>query len=488
VQTAFDATARRFASLTFTPQQRADGRTIAVRGKDGSASDHRAAYVLGADEIEQLVVDVDGALHALPVAWDTETAEWFDVFPEAPRPNEWAHWLAPGMNASGQCLECHVTGFEKGYDPAVQRYASTWREAGVACEACHGPGSAHVADARSRRTGLAPYGETNATGPMSTCAFCHSRRVMLTEPYVPGQPLADAMDFELLDGTLLHADGTSADEAYEWTSFRMSRMAQEGVRCRDCHEPHAGGLKARGNALCLSCHDQALATEAHTHHAGGSAGAECVGCHMPPLVLMERDVRRDHRLSVPDPARSAAVGAPDACTTCHDGETPAWAAQWTARWYGTSAAMRRERVLAAVFEGGRRGDERAVPGLIAALEDSTLDPPRRASGARLLEPWARLPDVAAALRDAAHSTDPWLRASAVRSLGATQPPSSDALGTLAAAVTDPARVVRLEAAFALRGLDVRALDPDRRRPVEARAAWWYRGNSGDRGRAGRRPA
>jgi tetratricopeptide (TPR) repeat protein len=85
--------------------------------------------------------------------------------------------------------------------------------------------------------------------------------------------------------------------------------------------------------------------------------------------------------------------------------------------------------------------------------------------------------VAAALRDAAHSTDPWLLASAVRSLGATQPPSSDALGTLAAAVTDPARVVRLEAAFALRGLDVRALDPDRRRPVEAVFAEWLGANA-----------
>jgi hypothetical protein len=162
VQTAFDATERRFASLTFTPQQQAAGRTVEVRAEDGRARAYRAAYVLGAHEIEQVVVDIDDALHALPVAWDTEAHEWFDVFPEAPRPSDWAHWLAPGMNASGQCLECHVTGFEKGYDPTAQRYASTWREAGVACEACHGPGSAHVADARSRRTGLAPYGQTDA--------------------------------------------------------------------------------------------------------------------------------------------------------------------------------------------------------------------------------------------------------------------------------------------------------------------------------------
>jgi hypothetical protein len=108
---------------------------------------------------------------------------------------------------------------------------------------------------------------------------------------------------------------------------------------------------------------------------------------------------------------------------------------------------------------------------------AALDPPRRASAARLLEPWARSPEVATALREAAHATDPWVRASAVRSLGATLPAPDDALDSLAAATTDPDRVVRLEAAFALRGLDVRVLDPDRRRPLEAAFAEWLGANA-----------
>jgi tetratricopeptide (TPR) repeat protein len=139
--------------------------------------------------------------------------------------------------------------------------------------------------------------------------------------------------------------------------------------------------------------------------------------------------------------------------------------------------MQRERVLVAAFEGGRRGDEQAVTGLTAALQDRALDPPRRASAARLLEPWGRVPEVAMALREAAHATDPWVRASAIRSLGAAPPAPDDALGTLAAATTDPARVVRIEAAFALRGLDVSALDPDRRGPVEAAFAEWLGANA-----------
>jgi len=52
------------------------------------------------------------------------------------------------QNWNGQCAECHSTGLSKGYDPEGDSYATTWSEIDVSCEACHGPGSAHVAWAR----------------------------------------------------------------------------------------------------------------------------------------------------------------------------------------------------------------------------------------------------------------------------------------------------------------------------------------------------
>lgn len=51
------------------------------------------------------------------------------------------------------CAECHSTNLQKNYDPVARTYSSAWSEIDVACEACHGPGSLHVAWAKGE-TGL----------------------------------------------------------------------------------------------------------------------------------------------------------------------------------------------------------------------------------------------------------------------------------------------------------------------------------------------
>ena len=43
------------------------------------------------------------------------------------------------------CAECHSTNLRKNYDAATNTYDTTWSEIDVGCEACHGPGSRHVA-------------------------------------------------------------------------------------------------------------------------------------------------------------------------------------------------------------------------------------------------------------------------------------------------------------------------------------------------------
>ncbi len=53
------------------------------------------------------------------------------------------------------CAECHSTNVHKGYDAATKTYATTWSELDVSCEACHGPGSAHVAWAEAVKAGKA---------------------------------------------------------------------------------------------------------------------------------------------------------------------------------------------------------------------------------------------------------------------------------------------------------------------------------------------
>ena len=72
---------------------------------------------------------------------------------------------------------------------------------------------------------------------------------------------------------------------------------------------------------------------AHHHHLPGSAGAQCVNCHMPMKNYMVVDARRDHSIRVPRPDLSVSLGTPNACTQCHADRPGQWAAETVAGWY-----------------------------------------------------------------------------------------------------------------------------------------------------------
>jgi len=467
----FDGPSQTFASLTFRPHGTGTRALFSV-GSTPPTQSVPLAFILGVSEVEQYLTPVGrGRLQVLPAGWDPERAEWFDVFPEAPARDDWAHWTNPGATANSQCLECHTTRYEKGYDAVRDCYDSTWVERGVGCEACHGPGAAHVEHRRQGRASDS-YGHVAGTTPLPGCVFCHSRRAMLADPYDPGLPADEQMDLELLDSGLYHPDGQLRGEAYEWVSFQMSRMAAEGVGCHDCHEPHAGTLRTSGNALCMRCHEPQLDTPQHTHHAAGSTGGVCVECHMPEVTFMERDPRRDHLLGRPDPELAAAIGAPDACTTCHTDRSQQWAAEVVGRWYPSSPQRDTLRQVAATFAAARDGHPEAAPFLASILADPAIDPVRRASAARLLARFPDAPGVREALRRALGDALTLVRAASVRGLAAADVPSDEVRADLVRLADDPARAVRLEAAFALRSIDVGSLPAARRSAVERAFVEW----------------
>ncbi len=475
VRAPFDGALRAFASLPVRPRR--DGAHLLFDvppGEGRSGETLPLAWVMGGVKIEQFFTPAAGGrLQGLPAAYDTVAGEWFDLFPDAPPPEDWSHWANRGMTANSQCLPCHVTGWVKGYDPASDAWASGWAEAGVGCEACHGPGAAHVA--RRRRGEREPEPPYGAVAPRAdtptTCAPCHSRRTEIAPGWVPGAPLYDHFDPELLDTGVYHPDGQVREEAYEYTSFEMSRMAARGVVCQDCHEPHTARLRADGNALCLRCHDAGLDTPAHTHHAADGAGGRCVDCHMPTKTFMQRDVRRDHRIAAPDPAAAEALGAPDACRRCHAERPDGWSASWVARWWGDGARRSAARAVATAVRDGHAGEARAVPALLALLA-SDADVVRRASAARLLGAWTTNAEVTAGLLAAGGDASPLVRARAAASLGEVSVEDARARGALVRATRDPVRLVRIEAGYALRAVDPLGLAAADRTAVEAAGREW----------------
>ena len=126
--------------------------------------------------------------------------------------------------------------------------------------------------------------------------------------------------------------------------FVQSLMYRRGVTCASCHDPHGtpnnADLVKSARLVCLTCHGpqspngpHTPTIEQHTHHKPGSAGGECVACHMPKIARMLGDVMvRSHTFKFIAPAAAERVKMPDPCTTCHTDKTPAWATEALRAW------------------------------------------------------------------------------------------------------------------------------------------------------------
>lgn len=476
---------------------------VRTEGADGAPHEYEVAYTFGVDPLQQLLLPLDrGRLQATTVAWDARPASaggqrWFSLHgDESVPPGDPLHWTDLAQNWNASCAECHSTDVQKGYRPTEDRYETKWSEVSVGCEACHGPGSRHVAwAAQPSRAGddaadrglvvaLASDGARWVLDPgapiarrsaprtshaeMDACGRCHSRRSGITEPYVYGKPLLDTHRPALLDAELYTADGQILDEVYEWGSFLQSRMHAAGVACSDCHEPHGGALRAEGSAVCAQCHRaEAFDVPEHHRHTAGSEASRCVSCHMPTRLYMTVDARHDHSLRVPRPDLAAKLGTRDACTSCHVDRAPEWAAAAVARWYGES--RRREPHFGEALHAARSGALGAEGALAEVAADARQPAIARATALAELAGWIGEASFAIAQRAAA-DRDPLLRLGAIEALQGVDPTAR--VGPIAPLLRDPVRAVRIAAANALASAPASEWTPPDRAALAAALAEW----------------
>jgi tetratricopeptide (TPR) repeat protein len=416
-----------------------DGKyLIRAEGPDGKPGDFEVKYTFGLFPLQQYLIELPGGkLQAFTVAWDTRPKEkggqrWFHLYPgQKFRHTDELHWTGVQQNWNFMCADCHSTNLQKNYDAAKQRFATNWSEINVSCEACHGPGSAHVAWADAGGKGGAPdkgltvalderhkvtWTHDAATGKplrssvrssgreIEVCAQCHSRRAQLAEGYHAGRRLLDHYRPSLPAAPLYFADGQQKDEVYTWGSFLQSRMHANGVTCSDCHEPHSAKLRAQGNAVCAQCHLPAKYDDARHHfHKAEGKGAQCVSCHMPDRLYMVIDNRHDHGFRVPRPDVTVALGAdkaPNACNNCHSDKGAKWAADAVAKWYGPN--RRHEQHFGATLAAGDRMDMDEAKALVALIDDAGVPAIARATA---LQSLAAQPGMAAMQATRAHVGD-----------------------------------------------------------------------------------
>src|SRR5262249_767969 len=89
------------------------------------------------------------------------------------------------------------------------------------------------------------------------------------------------------------------------------------------------------NEVCLQCHEAFRSRVAeHSHHETGSAGSQCVNCHMPYQVYSLLTTHRSHRIESPTVRASLGPGKPHACNLCHLDKSLGWTQDKLVEWYG----------------------------------------------------------------------------------------------------------------------------------------------------------
>lgn len=263
------------------------------------------------------------------------------------------------LDWSTQCAGCHTTNMNT---PDL-----TWGEAGIGCEACHGPGRDHATN-KGDKTRIV------ASMDADICGQCHAGHDVQTGGnlmadgtkwvvgFRPGMRLSSVPGIELTPVDPSKTPPDSNVSANHLRNYNMWKASGHGnslslivnneratADCYGCHSAEGFMAKQKGESLdlsrkasfhsisCVACHDphnnsnpaqlvmdsQKLCASCHTQDRMlQGAGArdventrsyhsdlECVQCHMTEANHLMKVIRPD--------APDLAENRPDSCTSCH---------------------------------------------------------------------------------------------------------------------------------------------------------------------------
>jgi predicted CXXCH cytochrome family protein len=313
------------------------------------------ALVYGSIWKQRYFTKVGNDYFPLGAQWDVTHQIWRNYF--VANNTDWWVPFYPADNMKRPtgplCDGCHSVNYNL--------QTKTVTEWNVGCERCHGPGGDHVA--KPTRATIVNPARLDSVAATDTCIQCHSQGQPLQKPingtyydwpvgYEPGKNLRDFWQLEehkIGETTFTHfADGTAHKNRMQGNDFVQSAMYSHGITCFSCHDVHGTDNRAQllkpASVMCLQCHGpsspngpRGASIEAHTQHLAGSAGNECVNCHMPRIATQLADVNvRAHTFKFIPPSATVQDKVPNACNTCHNDKTPAWASEALRKWPGRS--------------------------------------------------------------------------------------------------------------------------------------------------------
>lgn len=432
-------------------------------------------YALGGKNIYYFLTPLErGRLQTLPLAYDIKGKKWFDTAMSGLRHagDQPVDWRDPSYTFNTSCHGCHVSQYSLNYDLRSDTYRTTWREPGINCETCHGPGEEHIRVCTEAPQGTIPKDLKIIRGGRSfshaqnnaTCSSCHAKAVPLSQSFVPGNNFWDHYDLSTLEHPDYYPDGRDLGENYTYTSWLLSSCVKAGdLDCLHCHTS-SGRFRQKkdSNRACLPCHaEQVDNAPAHTKHAPGTMGNQCISCHMP-MTSFARMRRSDHSMLPPMPSATLRFGSPNACNDCHKDKDPTWAdkqvRQWRKRDYQALYLHRAE-----LIEAARKRDWTRLPEMVRYIESKERNEVFATSLLRLLRSCPEEIKWVAVL-GAAKDPSPLVRAAALELL--QDLPSAQAGRVLLAALDDDYRLARIRAAQSLASYPRRSLSPAGRKKLE----------------------
>lgn len=167
---------------------------------------------------------------------------------------------------SETCKTCHEDmpskGFYKNFEDSPHFVTTLDTKKGPewhGCEACHGPGKAHV-EGGGDKTKIFAFRGASASEVSQRCLGCHQY-------------------------------------GEEHSNYARSVHLQNGVACTDCHDPHHAKenqflLKATQPALCYGCHlDKKQQFTRPFRHRVNEGLVKCTDCHNPHGGFLARQLR-----------------------------------------------------------------------------------------------------------------------------------------------------------------------------------------------------
>lgn len=242
----------------------------------------------------------DRFLFQAPVTWYAQTKKW-DASPGYEADRE----LRLNRPVDANCLYCHASQAQPIYG-ALNRYAEPpFKQSGISCERCHGPGSLHAAG-KAPMVMMVNPAKLDAARRDAVCAQCHlsgAARVELPRRrlafYRPGERLADYVSYFVPE---------QQSEAGLKVNSHVEKLAQsvcaqkagERMSCLSCHDPHSvpetRERAAYFRGKCLSCHQTATLPANERHNVQ----ADCITCHMPKTGTTDggHGVMTDHSIQL----------------------------------------------------------------------------------------------------------------------------------------------------------------------------------------------